>query len=55
MKFNLEKCLFRVDNEKFLGFMLTNRGIEANLDKSKERQRSTKIDRLPYDTVTIYA
>jgi len=33
MKLNLEKCTFGVEGGKFLGFMLTHRGIEANLDK----------------------
>jgi len=33
LKLNLEKCVFGVEAEKFLGFMLTERGIEANLDK----------------------
>jgi len=33
MKLNLEKCAFGVKGEKFLGFMLTHQGIEANLDK----------------------
>jgi len=30
---NPEKCVFNVDNGKFLGFMLTQRGIEANPEK----------------------
>jgi len=33
LKLNLEKCIFRVKAVKFLGFMLTQRGIEINLDK----------------------
>jgi len=33
MKLNLEKCVFGVEGGKFLGFMLTHRGIEANPDK----------------------
>ena len=33
LKLNLEKCVFGVEAEKFLGFMLTERGIEANPDK----------------------
>jgi len=33
LKFNLYKCVFEVELGKFLGFMLTERGIEANLDK----------------------
>ncbi|XP_072054187.1 uncharacterized protein [Arachis hypogaea] len=33
MRLNFEKCAFRVTGGKFLGFMLTARGIEANLEK----------------------
>jgi len=33
MKLNPKKCVFGVEGRKFLGFMLTQRGIEANLDK----------------------
>jgi len=33
MRLNLKKCTFRVEIGKFLGFMLTYRGIEANPDK----------------------
>ncbi|RDY04738.1 hypothetical protein CR513_11511, partial [Mucuna pruriens] len=33
MRLNPDKCVFRVKGEKFLGFMLTHRGIEANPDK----------------------
>jgi len=33
MHLNPEKCVFRVLTDKFLGFMLTARGIEANPDK----------------------
>jgi len=33
MRLNPEKCVFRVPAGKFLGFMLTARGIEANPDK----------------------
>jgi len=32
-KLNPEKCVFIVEVGKFLGFLLTKRGIEANLDK----------------------
>src|SRR3954465_8136070 len=35
MKLNLQKCVFGVTAGKFLGFMVTNRGIEANPDKIK--------------------
>ncbi|RDY09020.1 Retrovirus-related Pol polyprotein, partial [Mucuna pruriens] len=33
LRLNLQKCSFGVRAGKFLGFMLTERGIEANLDK----------------------
>jgi len=35
LRLNPKKCVFGVDNEKFLGFMLIQRGIEANPDKCK--------------------
>ena len=35
MKLNLAKCAFRVLAEKFLGFIVKNRRIEANPDKIK--------------------
>ena len=33
MKLNLSKCAFEVASGKFLGFMVSQRRIEANLDK----------------------
>ena len=33
LKLNSEKCIFGVEAGKFLGFLLTERGIEANPDK----------------------
>jgi len=33
LKLNPEKCVFGVEASKFLGFMLTERGIEANPNK----------------------
>ena len=33
MKLNPTKCAFRVSAGKFLGFIVNNRGIEANPDK----------------------
>ena len=33
MKLNLKKCTFGVSSGKFLGFMISQRGIEANPDK----------------------
>ena len=35
MKLNPTKCAFGVSTEKLLGFMVNNRGIEANPDKIK--------------------
>jgi hypothetical protein len=35
MKLNSSKCVFGVSSGKFLGFMVSQRGIEANLDKIK--------------------
>nr|KYP59443.1 Transposon Ty3-I Gag-Pol polyprotein [Cajanus cajan] len=35
MRLNLEKCVFGVQGGKFLGFMITSRGIEANPEKCK--------------------
>ena len=33
MKLNLSKCAFKVSSGKFLGFMVSQRGIKANPDK----------------------
>ena len=35
MKLNLAKCVFVVTSGKFLGFMVSQWGIEANPDKAK--------------------
>ena len=35
MKLNLAKCVFVIASGKFLGFMMSQRGIEANPDKVK--------------------
>nr|KYP75978.1 Retrovirus-related Pol polyprotein from transposon opus [Cajanus cajan] len=35
MRLNPEKCVFGVQGGKFLGFMITSRGIKANLEKCK--------------------
>jgi len=42
MRLNPEKCVFDVEGGKYLGFMLTSRGIEANPDKCQalEKMRS---------------
>lgn len=36
MKLNLEKCAFGVESSKFLGFLISNRGIKANPIQIKE-------------------
>ena len=33
IKLNPDKCVFGVKAEKFLGFMISHRGIEANPEK----------------------
>ena len=33
MRLNPNKCAFGVSSGKFLGFMISHRGIEVNLDK----------------------
>ena len=33
MRLNPSKCAFRVSSRKFLGFMVSHRGVEANLDR----------------------
>ena len=33
LKLNPDKCVFEVEAGKFLGFLLTERGIETNTDK----------------------
>ena len=35
MMFNPSKCIFSVSSEKFLGFLVTKQGIEANLDQNQ--------------------
>ena len=35
MKLNPSKCVFRVTAGKFLGFMVSQRGIEVNLEKMR--------------------
>ena len=35
MKLNLSKCVFAISSGKFLGFMVSQRGIEANPKKIK--------------------
>jgi hypothetical protein len=47
LKLNLEKCIFGVKKGKFLGFLLSTKGIEANPNKIEtilwmEPQKSRK-------------
>ena len=35
MKLNLSKCVFAISSGKFLGFMVSQRGVEANPKKIK--------------------
>jgi len=41
MRLNPAKCVFGVEGGKFLGFMLTHRGIKANPDKCEPIMRSS--------------
>jgi len=46
MRLNLEKCVFGVKGGKFLGFMLTERGIEDNPHKCQATdEKSEKSER----------
>jgi len=46
MCLNPEKCVFGVERGKFLGFMLTSRGIEANPDKCRALKTMRSPDNL---------
>ena len=46
MKLNPSKCAFRVSSRKFLGFIVNNRGIEANPDKI-----NVVLDMLPLSNI----
>ena len=43
MKLNLGKCAFGVTVGKFLGFMVSQRGIEANSDKIRAIMEMTPL------------
>ena len=54
MKLNLAKCVFAVASRKFLEFMVSQWGIEANLDQvktiikvksQKKSEGGTKLDK----------
>ena len=44
LKLNPEKCVFGEEAGKFLGFMLTERGIEANPDIGKRGATADRAD-----------
>ena len=44
MKLNPSKCTFGVTTGKFLGFMVSQRGIEVNLDKIQAIMELTPIE-----------
>jgi len=46
MRLNPEKCVFGIEGGKFLGFMLTSRGIEANPDKCRALETMRSPDSL---------
>jgi len=46
MRLNPEKCVFGVEGGKFLGFMLTSQGIEANPDKCRALETMRSLDNL---------
>ena len=39
LRLNVEKCAFGVGIDKFLGYLITNRGIEVNLDQIEAMKR----------------
>ena len=63
MKLNPEKCTFGVEAGKFLGFMVSRRGIEANPKKGSSNtrdaipkigERHLKVNRANCNTTSIY-
>ena len=44
MKLNPSKCTFKVTTRKFLGFMVSQRGIEVNLDKIQAIMELTLVE-----------
>ena len=47
MKLNPTKCVFVVASGKFLGFMVSQRGIEANLDNVKPHKNNDNVMVVP--------
>lgn len=39
MKLNFNKCAFELTSKKFLGFMMTQQGIEVNLEKIRAQEK----------------
>ena len=53
LHYNAEKCAFGVEAGKFLGYLITSRGIEVNPDQiealkasrvARKSERSTSVD-----------
>ena len=59
MRLNSTKCVFGVSSSKFLGFMVSQRGIEANLEKVRAILNMTspksvkEVQRLPRQIATL--
>ena len=43
MKLNPSKCAFGIASRKFLGFMVSQRGIEANLENARATYQRSSI------------
>ena len=46
MHLNLAKCIFRVNSGRFLGFIIHQRGIDANLEKVRAIAQSRRYSNL---------
>lgn len=58
MRLNPAKCAFGVSSSTFLGFMVTQRGIEANSSKIKaiyDKEPSKRIKKVQKLTVNLAA
>ncbi|XP_019455153.1 PREDICTED: uncharacterized protein LOC109356283 [Lupinus angustifolius] len=54
MRLNPEKCTFGVEGGKFLGFLLTSRGIEANPSKKNKKFEWTESCEAAFNTFKRY-
>src|SRR5262249_55526540 len=46
LKLNLAKCAFGISSSKFLSFLVTHRGIEANLDKIQALLEMSRLEKV---------